>query len=141
MQITQNGIIRVYKSQVQAISSPNNPLLAVPISFIDSVKKVNLKYPMCLSDISIEKKEKLAQLNKNQFMLLYKKEAVDLIMRETDKILKHDSKRRQSVELFSEEDTETTNCTYRHNPVFKEADRPIRMTEGRGASKLVLPPP
>lgn len=141
MQITQNGIIRVYKSHVQSISNPKNPLLALPISVIDTVKKVNLKYPVCLSKISVEKKENLAQLGKNQFMLLYKKEAIDLIMHETDKILKHESKRRQSVELFSEEDTESTDCTYRQKSAFCETNRPIRMTEGRGASKLTLPPP
>ena len=55
MQMTENGVIRIYKDQIQSIYYPNNPLAAIPMSVIEGVKKVNLKNPIFRNNISIEK--------------------------------------------------------------------------------------
>jgi hypothetical protein len=78
MQLTQNGIIRIYKDQANSVYNPKSPLLAIPISVIDDVKKINMKNVNLKTDVPIDKKEKVAQLNKNQFMLLYTEDAIKL---------------------------------------------------------------
>jgi len=90
MQLTQNGIIRIYKDHVQAKYNPTSPLVALPMSVISDIKKVHMRNKNIRSDMSIEKREKISLLNKNQFMLLYNDEAIKTIMGETDRVLKEE---------------------------------------------------
>lgn len=78
MQLTQNGIIRIYKDQINSVHDVKNPLIAIPITVIDDIKKIFMKNVNLKADMPIDKKEKIALLNKNQFMLLYTDDAIKL---------------------------------------------------------------
>ena len=141
MQITENGIIRIYKDQIQSLYNPKNPLAAIPLSVIEGIKKVNLKNPVLRNNISIEKKEKLSILNKNQFMLLYKEEAIKKILAETDKVLKSDRGSVQNDENafqpnISESNMSESNIEF----VYKNVDTDFSVSDVGWISKLSLPP-
>ena len=70
LQLTQEGIIKVYKDKISSICNSENPIMAVPISFIEDVKKIRMKGK---KDINESK-----PVNRNsQFMLLYTDDAIN----------------------------------------------------------------
>jgi hypothetical protein len=100
-------------------------MVAIHISIIDDIKKVHMKNTNIRGDMSVERKEKLSLLNKNQFMLLYTDEAIRKIMTETDKVLKSDVPVIQKDKIDFSIRRKNNNSLYKYN--HGKTQKPIKI--------------